>query len=132
MNIGDSQSPPQQLTLALEAGMLNRFRSAKDAMAAGVYARGLKRIAGDLDVAPGNLSNMLSDDGQRHLDVDLLERYIATTGDKTPILYLVARYCADLPAEQTAALEQVKTMMERLPELLASLGAGKCGSRKTR
>lgn len=118
MNIGSDQV---QLTLDLDAGLTDRFRSAKDAMAAGVYRHGLKRVAAELDVAPGNLSVMLSDDGQRHLDIDLLERYVEKFGDKTPIYYLVARHLNDAVAEQNAKLEELQRQLSALPALLAAL-----------
>jgi len=120
MNINDSQI---QMTLDLDTHLTERFRSAKEAMAAGVYRRGLKRCAADLDVAPGNLSVMLSADGQRHLDVDLLERYVETTGDRTPIYYLVAKHCGDSSAARDEAVERVQAMLAELPQLLASVGA---------
>ncbi len=127
MNINDSQI---QMTLDLDTHLTERFRSAKEAMAAGVYGRGLKRCAADLDVAPGNLSVMLSGDGQRHLDVDLLERYVETTGDRTPIYYLVAKHCGDSSAARDEAVERVQAMLAELPQLLASVGAkGKRGGR---
>lgn len=127
MNINDSQI---QMTLDLDTHLTERFRSAKEAMAAGVYRRGLKRCAADLDVAPGNLSVMLSGDGQRHLDVDLLEHYVETTGDRTPIYYLVAKHCGDSSAARDEAVERVQAMLAELPQLLASVGAkGKRGGR---
>lgn len=127
MNIGDSQI---QMTLDLDTHLTERFRSAKEAMAAGVYRRGLKRCAADLDVAPGNLSVMLSGDGQRHLDIDLLERYVEQTGDRTPIYYLVAKHCGDSSAARDEAVERVQAMLADLPQLLASVGAkGKRGGR---
>ena len=127
MNISDSQI---QRTLDLDTHLTERFRSAKEAMAAGVYRRGLKRCAADLDVAPGNLSVMLSADGQRHLDVDLLERYVETTGDRTPIYYLVAKHCGDSSARGDEAIERMQGLLAELPQLLASVGAkGKRGGR---
>lgn len=119
MNINDSQI---QLTLDLEPNLADRFRSLKEAVAAGVYKRSLKQIAGDLDVAPGNLSVMLSDDGQRHFDLNLLEAYIQETGDKTPIHYLVAKYCGDRAAEHEAALERVHEALRELPTLIEMAG----------
>jgi len=128
MNFNDSQI---QMTLDLDTGLTDRFRSLKETMAAGVYRRGLKRTAGDLDVAPGNLSVMLSDDGQRHLDVNVLEQYIELTGDKTPIYYLVAKYCGDQSAARDEALERMQGLLQELPQLLASVGAaGKKGGRR--
>ena len=120
MNINDTQI---QMTLDLDTQLTERFRSAKEAMAAGVYRRGLKRCAADLDVAPGNLSVMLSADGQRHLDVDLLERYVETTGDRTPIYYLVAKHCGDSSASRDEAIERMQGLLAELPQLLASVGA---------
>lgn len=121
MDIGDSRTV--QLTLDLEGNLTERYRSAKEAMAAGVYKRGLKRLAGDLDVAPGNLSVMLSGDGQRNLDTDLLERYVELTGDVTPILFLVAKHCGDRQAARDEALNQVSVLLAELPGLLAAAGA---------
>lgn len=94
-------------------------------VAAGVYRRGLKRVAGDLDVAPGNLSVQLSGDGQRHFDVDLLERYIETSGDLTPIYYLVSKYCGDRSAARDEALERVEFLLNELPGLLSRVGVAK-------
>ncbi len=121
MDIGDSRTV--QMTLDLEGNLTERYRSAKEAMAAGVYKRGLKRLAGDLDVAPGNLSVMLSGDGQRNLDTDLLERYVELTGDVTPILFLVAKHCGDRQAARDEALNQVSVLLAELPGLLAAAGA---------
>lgn len=130
MNTSDSQNV--QMTLDLEGDLTARFRSAKEAMAAGVYRRGLKRVAADLDVAPGNFSVMLSDDGQRHLDVDLLERYVETTGDITPILFLVAKHCGDRQASRDEALERVQSILSELPGLLAAAGAGQRQAKRSK
>ena len=58
MDIGRSQTH-LQLTLDLEADITERFRSVKECVAAGIYRRGLKRMAAELDEAPGNLSVQL-------------------------------------------------------------------------
>lgn len=123
MILGESQTV--QMSLDLDTGLTERYRSVKEVLAAGVYRRGLKRCAGDLDVAPGNLSVMLSGDGQRHLDVDLLERYVETTGDLTPIYYLVAKHCGDRSAARDEAIERVQAMLSELPGLLANAGVSK-------
>lgn len=128
MNI-DRSASSTQLTLDLEAGLTEHYRSVKEVMAAGVYKRGLTRIAGKLDVAPGNLSVMLSGDGQRHLDTDLLEAYIQDTGDLTPIRYLVAKYCGDANVARDDAIERVEGLLSELPTLLANAGITK---RRTR
>lgn len=119
MQINDSQI---QMTLDLDTGLTDRYRSVKEVIAAGVYRRGLKRMAADLDEAPGNLSIQLSGEGARKLDTDTLERYIEVTGDKTPIYYLVAKYCGDQSAARDEALERVQGLLQELPQLLASVG----------
>jgi len=111
-----------QLTLDMEPGITERYGSLKEVIAAGVYRHGLKRVAGKLYVYPGNLSVMLSDDGQRHFDVDLLEQYIGEFDDVTPILYLAAKFCADRFADRDDALGRVQALLEELPGLLASAG----------
>lgn len=126
----------RQLTLELEPGLTDRFRNVRDVVAQGVYSRGLKRIAGDLDMAPGNLSVALGDEGQRKFGVDELERYVQVTGDLTPIYYLVERYLGDQGAARAEALDrvmQIARQLESLPEMLANAGlqpkTGKRGSR---
>lgn len=127
MNITESQL---QLTLDLDANLTDRFRSLKEVVAAGAYRRGLKRTAGDLDVAPGNLSVQLSGDGQRHFDLDLLERYIETSGDRTPIHYLVAKYCGDRNAERDDAVNRMQVMLSEMAGLMAT--AGMSGRKKAK
>ena len=111
-----------QMTLDMEPGLVERYGSLKEVVAAGVYRHGLKRVAGKLYVYPGNLSVMLADDGQRHFDVDLLEQYVEAFDDVTPILYLVAKYCGDRMADQSDALQRVQHLLEELPALLDAAG----------
>lgn len=111
-----------QLTLRFEPGLTQTFRNVRDAVAQGVYRRGLKFIAGEIDWAPGNLSVALGDDGQRKFGVDDLERYIQKTGDLTPIYYLVERYLGDQAAARDQALAEVIETIQGLPEILAAAG----------
>lgn len=112
-----------QLTLELESGLTQRFRCARDAVAQGVYRRGLKVTAGDLDMAPGNLSVALGDEGVRHLSLDAFERYLQVTGDLTPLYYLVERYLGDQGAVRAEALERLMRMAEQLEHLPAVIAA---------
>lgn len=115
----------RQLTLELDPGLTDRFRNVRDVVAQGVYQRGLKRMAAELDMAPGNLSVALGDDGPRHLSVDALERYVQVSGDLTPIYYLVERYLGDQGAARAEAMDRVMRMveqLEQLPQMLAAAG----------
>jgi hypothetical protein len=122
MSIDDSQI---QMTLDLDSTLLSHHGSVKEVIAAGVYRRGLKRMAAELDQAPGNLSVMLSADGQRHFDTDLLELYVQKTKDLSPIHYLVAKYCGDRSAVNDDALQKIQQVLSELPTLLASVGMTK-------
>lgn len=109
---------PKQLTLQLEPDLTTRFRNVRDVIAAGVYQRGLKRVAGDLDMAPGNLSCALNDEGTRHVSVDMMERYIQTQGDLTPIHYLIARYMGDMSEVEAATMLRVETLLSEVAALV--------------
>lgn len=112
----------RQMTLDLDGSLASTHRSLRDCVAQGVYKRGLKGVAADLDLSPGNLSVALSDDPHRKFGVDDLERYIQTTGDKTPIYYLAAKFLGDEAAARDQALGQVAAMLQQLPQMLATAG----------
>ena len=112
----------RQVALEFDESLARRFRCLRDVVAQGVYLRGLKAVAADLDLSPGNLSVALSDDPHRKLGVDELERYIQTTGDRTPIYWLIARYLGDDAAARDHALEQVAGLLANLPQLLHAAG----------
>lgn len=112
----------RQLTLDLDTSLVTAHRSLRDCVAAGIYRRGLKAVAADLDLSPGNLSVALSDDPHRKFGVDDLERYIQTTGDKSPIAYLLGKYMGDEAAARDQALGQVADLLAGLPEMLAAAG----------
>lgn len=118
-NIKGSQG---QLVLDFEPGMVERYSSARDALATGVYQRGLKRIAIELDMAPSNLSVQLSDDTSRHFSLDSAERYMEKTGDLTPLYYLIEKFLGDRRDSASAAVEQFKQMGPQLAVLLKQMG----------
>ena len=111
-----------QLVLDFEPGLTERFNSARECVAQGVYQRGLKRIAGDLNEAPGNLSVKLSDDPVRHFSLDMFEMYVEKTGDLTPIYYLVEKFLGDRRSGKQAALQQIEALGPQLIQLLKEAG----------
>jgi hypothetical protein len=118
-----------QLTLNLEPQLTERFRNVRDVVTAGVYQRGLTRVAGALDVAPGNLSCMLSDDSQRKLGVDDLERYIQTQGDLTPVYYLIARYLGDQAIAEAATMKRLESLLQEVAALGVQIAPKKARER---
>lgn len=118
-----AQAPAQeQLTLSFEPGLSDRYGSLRECVATGVYQRGLKRVAIDLDQAPSNLSVQLSDDPARHFSVDNLERYIERTKDLTPVYYLVEKFIKPRDGRQEAALAQLPALAEQLQAMLKQAG----------
>lgn len=112
-----------QLTLNFTAGLVDRHMSLRDCIAAGVYQRGLGRVAIDLNQAPGNLSVQLSDDSARNFSVDSLERYIEKTGDTAPVMYLVEKFlAADAQPKNQKQVQQLRTQMADMLRQLESLG----------
>ena len=109
----------EQLTLNFEPGLAERYGSLRECVATGVYQRGLKRIAIDLDSAPSNLSVQLSEDASRHFSVDSLEKYIEKTGDTTPVMYLVERFLA--PNTKQGNAKQVQELKAKMAEMMRTI-----------
>lgn len=107
-----------QLTLEFEPGMLDRYGNLRECVTACIYQRGLKRVAMDLDKAPGNLSRELGGDSDRHFSVEALERYIQTQGDLTPIYYLIARYMGDQAHAEAATMRRLEDLMGQVATLV--------------
>jgi hypothetical protein len=120
------------MTLDLDGSLVTTHRSLRDCVAQGVYKRGLKTVAADLDLSPGNLSVALSDDPHRKFSVDDPERYIQTTGDKQPVYWLVAKYLGDEGSARDHALAQVLEQLQALPSMLAAAGVAGQGAKRGR
>jgi len=108
-----------QLTLNFEPGLAERYGSLRECIATGVYQRGLKRVAIDLDQAPSNLSVQLSEDHSRNFSVDSLEKYIEKTGDTAPIIYLIERFLAKDAQNESA--KKVAAMRAKMAEMMREL-----------
>lgn len=111
----------QQLSLTFEPGLAQRWRDIRECFASCVYARGLGRVAAALDVAPSNLSAMLS--GERNLPAELLERYMGEFKDTTPALYLAARFLQDATTLQQQAMAAIPAVLSQLQTLMAQVKA---------
>jgi hypothetical protein len=87
----------QQVTIRFDAGLVESYPTLKECLAARVHAQRVpaKAIAADLDLSPSDLSRKLSphdNDSHRNFDINLLVRFIETTGDKTCIDWLVEKF----------------------------------------
>jgi len=101
-----------QLTLELEPGLTDRFSNLRECVTACIYQRGLKRVAMDLDKSPGNLSRQLAGDSNHHFSVESLEQYMQTSGDLTPIHYLIARYLGDQAQTEAATMRRLEDLLQ--------------------
>lgn len=125
----------KQLSLTLEPGIGSRNRTLREHLATRIYSAGLVAVAGKMDLSPSKLTEKLagSDSGgkPRGLTIDELERYIAISGDVSPIHYLVDKYLQDPAVVQQEALAKIASLAEQLPALLAAAGmpVGKAGRR---
>lgn len=113
----------QQLSLSFEPGLEQKYRDIRECFAACVYQRGLGRVAAAVDVAPSNLSAMLS--GDRHLPAEIVERYMGEFKDTTPAMFLAAKWLIDASTLQQQALAQIPTLMADLQRLVAGAGGAK-------
>ena len=115
----------RQLTLSLEPGLSQKHRSLRACVAAGVYAKGLDRVAVKIDESPSKLSEKLSGgtgDRKRDLGLDAFERYLDETKDLTPIHYLIDKYLRDPQVTQLEALANLASIAEQLPAMLQAAG----------
>lgn len=109
-----------QLPLSLEPGLATRYGNLRECFAHCVYQRGVGRIAAELDVQRSNLCSMLA--GDRHLDTDLVERYMVAFNDTTPARFLAAKYLQDPAMAQAAALAAIPDAVSMLANLMGAAG----------
>jgi hypothetical protein len=112
-----------QMSLTFEPGLAQKYRDMRECFASCVYARGLGRVAAEVDVQPSNLSAMLA--GERNLDTALIERYMDRFKDYTPALYMAARWLTDANTLQAQALAQIPALVADLQRLAAMAGGSR-------
>lgn len=112
--------PENQLTLNFEPGLSDRYPSFRECVASSVYRYGLTNAAIDLDKAPGNLSVELSADPARKFGIDDFEKYLASSGDFTPIYYLIDKFLKDKTGEPDAG--ELMAMFKQMAPALKRMG----------
>ena len=112
----------EQLTLSFESGISRRHRSLLDCCTERIYKTGLVKVAGDVDLAPSNLSNALGG-GDRKFGVDHLEKYIEKNKDFEPIYYLIDRFLKDQDgdAAKSAAVSRLEDLQSQISSVLTEL-----------
>lgn len=119
-----------QLTLELQAGLTQQYRSLRECVSAVVYGSasgaGPSNVAPALDMAPGDLGRKLAPrtskgkrDGKRNLDIDDLVTIIEATGDYRPVLWLVEKFLPSDEQKQRAIDKQLAVLIPQLSALIA-------------
>lgn len=116
-------NPPvssSQLTLDFAPGLAERHKTLKACVRERCYANAkpIKTVAADMDLSESELSRKLGDNpnDQRNLSCDDFEAYLSSTGDMTPIYYLVEKYLADEDTKKRRAFAQLEQL---LPDMIA-------------
>lgn len=120
------QATGTQLTLELRPGLLRRYSTLREAVQHAVLndPRGLKAVAADCDLSVSELSRRLnpSEGDPRSLDVNLFDRILESTGDLTPLHWLMAKHLADDDVRQRQAIETLSRMLPEIAQLLSEAG----------
>ena len=115
-----------QLTLDFQPGLTELRSSCLDCVDAQIKTSGkpLKTIAADMDMSSSELSRKLAanKDDPRHFTLADFEKYLTSTGDTTPILYLAQKYCISNLVKRDQALSALASMAPQLQALLKAAG----------
>lgn len=118
----------RQMSLSFEPGLTARFRSLREVTAHSVYSsrRGLSAVAADLDMSPSELTKRLNAGSAepRPMRVDDLEAILGSTGDMSPVYWLIEKFLRDPDAVRQQATAQIAALLPALIELAKDAGVG--------
>lgn len=106
----------QQFDLDFDGGLTQRFPEFMDCVRDSVYGCGrqFKAIAADLDMSASDLSKRLSQSADVHFALTRLPELLASTGNLSPIYWLVEKYCDDAETRQRKALAEIPALIVKL------------------
>lgn len=116
-----------QLTLKFEPGLTQQHKTLRSVTQASVlnHRGGVAAVAPDVDMSPSQLGRKLSgnpEDPHRTLDIDDWVNVIQSTGDFTPIYWLIERFLPNDDEKRRAAVDQLSQLMPQIAQLLAQAG----------
>ena len=117
-----------EVTFEVDATLPARFRSLREYVQFSLHLqpRPAKSIAADMDLSPSALSRKVSpgDGDTARFTVDDLERYMAVTGDTSPVDYLAGKYKTAVGVMTHAQrVARIKVLLAEV-SLLATAQAG--------
>jgi hypothetical protein len=115
-----------QLQLDFEPGLLQKYPRWEDTFVTAVYScrKGLNGVASDCDQSPSELSKRLawrkdSKDEPRPLrSCDIVE-ILKSTGDFTPIYWLIEQFLKDPEIRKQEALARIPGLVQQLEQIMA-------------
>lgn len=106
----------EQITINYDAPLTQAWSTCREYVASRVHLQGIpqKAIAADMDYSPSDLTRKLaqSPNDSRRFTLDDLERFMAVTGDTSPIAYLAEKFLKDVDriSELEAELARLKSV----------------------
>lgn len=110
-----------------QSGLPERFPTALDCVRVCAHENGLhlKTIAAAMHMSPSDLSRKLANNPKdpRRFTLSDFEAYVAFTGDITPVLYLLQKFCPHLNCgDDAAAASALRAAAPQLRALLKQAG----------
>lgn len=116
----------KQLEIDFEPGLVERFPDFLDCVKASVYGsrKQFRSIAADLDMSSSDLSRRFAENPNDPINfpLKLLPKLVASTGDITPVYWLIEKFCEDSDAKQRRAIAELAQVAAQLPSLLKRAG----------
>ena len=125
-----------QLPFDFQPGITVRFPRWEDTFVSAVYScrKGLNGVAADLDMSPSELSKRLSHHSDpnepRPLRSQDITGIMKSTGDMTPIYWLVENFLSDPKAKQEQAMTQLAALAPIFQALAEQAGLRVAGKKK--
>ncbi len=118
-----------QLQLNFEPGLLQKYPRWEDTFVTAVYScrKGLNGIASECDQSPSELSKRLawrkdSKDEPRPLRACDIVQILESTGDLTPVYWLIERFIKDPEVRSREALARVPALIQQLQDIMSQAG----------
>ena len=116
----------KQLEIDFTPGLTEQFPEFLDCVKTSVYGckKQFRAVAADLDMSSSELSRKFAENPNDPLNfpLKLLPKLVESTGDLTPVYWLIEKFCEDADTKQRRAIQELATVAALLPALLKRAG----------